>query len=165
MSLHAVVAHAENVPTLDVLGTPTRILLDGKQTHGAFAVVELICKPGDEIPPHVHHREEETFHVLEGEMEIWCGGHTTSLRAGDTFFAPRNIPHNPRITGSSGARILVVLTPAGFERAFRAMDQLASAGPPQPEAVATLLADFGCEFVNRPAPNGNASHAAVPSRA
>ncbi len=163
MSLHAVVAHAENVHTLDVLGTPTRILLDGKQTHGAFALVEVIGQPGDEIPPHVHRREEETFHVVEGELEMWCGGHTTHLRAGDTFFAPRNIPHNPRIVGSSPARILVTLSPAGFERAFREIDQISSSGPPSPEEVARLLAGFGCEFVERPG-RGNPAAAASAAR-
>lgn len=39
MSLHPVTSHAESVPVLDVLGIPTRVLLDGKQTQGAFALV------------------------------------------------------------------------------------------------------------------------------
>lgn len=147
MSLHPVATHAESVATLDVLGTPTRILLDGKQTHGAFALVEIIGQPGDGIPPHVHHREEETFHVVEGELEIWCGGHTVNLRAGDTYFAPRHIPHSPRFVGSHPGRVLVTLSPAGFERVFRELDTLAADGPVTPEAAANLLQAYGCDFV------------------
>lgn len=148
MSLHPVASHAESVSTLDVLGTVTRVLLDGKQTHGAFALVEVIVPPGAGVPPHVHSREEETFHVLEGELELWCGGHTVRLRAGDTFFAPRGIPHSPKTVGEITARILVTLTPAGFERAFRELDELAAEGEVSPEKAATLLRDrYGCEFV------------------
>ena len=152
MSLHPVAAHAESVLTLDVLGTTTRILLDGKQTHGAFALVEIVGRPGEGIPPHVHHREDETFHVVEGELEMWCGGHTTRLRAGDTFFAPRNIPHSPTFAGGNVGRVLVTLTPAGFERVFRELDALTSDGPVTPDRATQILAGYGCEFVAAPVP-------------
>jgi quercetin dioxygenase-like cupin family protein len=150
MSLHPVAAHSESVSTLDVLGTTTRILLDGKQTHGAFALVEVIGRPGDCIPPHVHHREEETFHVVEGELELWYAGHLVRLRAGDTFFAPRNIPHSPKFIGGGHGRVLVTLTPAGFERAFRELDSLAAQGTVAPEAAAKILEGYGCEFLAQP---------------
>lgn len=150
MSLHPATSHIESVHTLDVLGSPVRILLDGHQTHGAFALVELVGQPGDRVPPHVHRHEEETFHVLEGELEIWCDGHTVRLRAGDTFFAPRNRPHSPTFVGSGPGRVLVTLTPAGFERAFREMDTLSSGGPPDMGAVTELLRRYGCEFVGGP---------------
>lgn len=147
MSLHPVVSHSESVHTLDVLGSPTRILLDGKQTHGAFALVEVSGQPGESIPPHVHTREEETFHVMEGELEIRCGGHTTVLRTGDTFFAPRNIPHSPKFIGSRPGRVLVTITPAGFERFFRDLDSESASAPMTPQKAAELLAKYGCTFV------------------
>ncbi|MCC7376471.1 MAG: cupin domain-containing protein [Verrucomicrobiales bacterium] len=151
MSLHPVTSHVESVHTLDVLGSPVRILLDGKQTHGAFALVELIGQPGEFVPPHVHRREEETFHVVEGALEIWCAGHTVQLRAGDTFFAPRNLPHSPKFVGNTPGRVLVTLTPAGFERAFRDLDSLAAGGPVTPEDAARVVGSYGCEFLQSPA--------------
>lgn len=152
MSLHPVTSHAESVATLDVLGTVTRVLLDGKQTHGAFALVEVIAPPGGGVPPHVHSREEETFHVVEGELELWCGGHTVHLRAGDTFFAPRGIPHSPKVVGTIAARVLVTISPAGFERAFRELDELAAQGPVDPAQATALLRDrYGCELLPPPA--------------
>lgn len=147
MSLHPVASHSESVHTLDVLGTSTRILLDGKQTHGAFALVEVTGQPGDVVPPHVHTREEETFHVIEGELEMWCGGHTTMLRTGDTFFAPRNIPHSPKFVGNRPGRVLVTLIPAGFERAFREIDTESAASPVTPEKASEILNRYGCSFV------------------
>ncbi|MCC6231493.1 MAG: cupin domain-containing protein [Verrucomicrobiales bacterium] len=147
MSLHPATSHIESVHTLDVLGASVRILLDGHQTHGAFALIELTGQPGDSVPPHVHRREEETFHVLEGELEIWCDGHTVRLRAGDTFFAPRNRPHSPKFVGTQPGRLLITLTPAGFERAFRELDGLSAGGAPDMAAVSELLQRYGCEFL------------------
>jgi len=153
MSLHPVASHVESVPTLDVLGVVHRVLLDGKQTRGALALVEVIAPPGGVIPPHIHHREEETFHVLEGELEMWCGGHTTRLRAGDTFFAPRGVPHSPRAVGESALRILVTLTPAGFERFFREADDLGERGEATPERITELLkTQYGCDLLPPPKP-------------
>lgn len=147
MSLHPVTSHAEGVPTLDVLGISARILLDGKQTHGAFALVELTGRPGDLLLPSIHHREELTYHVVEGEMEIDCGGHRAVLRAGDTFFAPRHAAQVPRFAGTRPSRVLLTVTPAGFERCFRELDERAGQGEVSPEAARTLLVErYGCEF-------------------
>ncbi len=148
MSLHPIASHAESVPTLTVLGVVHRVLLDGKQTHGALSIVELIVPPGEGIPRHVHHREEETFHVVEGELEVWCGGHTTRLRAGDTFFAPRGIPHSTTACGTAAARITLTLTPAGFERFFREASSLEERGEATPDAINSLLKDrYDCEML------------------
>jgi quercetin dioxygenase-like cupin family protein len=163
MSLHPCASHCENVPTLDVLGAVTRILLDGKQTRGALALVEIISGPGGSVPPHVHQREEETFHVLEGEIELWCGGHTTRLRAGDSYFAPRGVPHSPRVVSEGPARLLVAITPAGFERAFRDIDQLTAKNEATPERVAALLKEtYACEFLPPPATSESAAAPPAP---
>jgi mannose-6-phosphate isomerase-like protein (cupin superfamily) len=149
MSLHPVTSHSESVATLDVMGFVSRVLLDGKQTHGAFSLAEVILSPEEAIGPHVHRREEETFHVLEGELEVTCGSHTTSLRAGDTFFAPRGLPHSARAIGESAVRLLVIITPAGFERFFRDVDELAARGDASPEQIKALLREqYDCEFLS-----------------
>lgn len=151
MSLHPVAAHAETVPTLSVLGGVYRILLDGKQTHGSMALVEIIMPPEDAIPPHVHHREEETFHVLEGEIEVTHGTHTTRLRVGDSLFAPRGIAHSIRVTGGAATRFLVAITPAGFERFFREVADLGERGEANPETVSALLKErYDCEMLPPP---------------
>lgn len=146
MSLHPVASHVESLPTLDVLGSVVRVLLDGKQTHGAFGLVECILPPGGGLPLHVHHREEETLHVAEGEVEVVCGGHVVRLRAGDSFFAPRHVAHAPRVVGEGTARLLLTYTPAGFERAYREIDALAAQDEDSSERVNELLREhFGCD--------------------
>ena len=151
MSLHPSASHSANVPTLEILGITHRIHLDGKQTGGMLSMVEIFGQPGDFVPPHIHHREEETFHVLEGQLEITCAGHKHELRAGDTFFAPRNIPHSPKFTGNSPGRVLVTITPAGFERFFREAAELTDQGTATPEVLGTLLKEkYGCDLLPPP---------------
>lgn len=147
MSLHPATRPDAEAPTYDVLGTPIRVLLSGKDTGGQFALAHVLVPPGVGVPPHVHRNEDETFHVLEGELTVWVGGHTKTLRSGDTLFAPRGIPHSPRNTSSQPVRLLVTITPAGFESFFREVDEIAETREVTPQEVAAMFARHGCEFL------------------
>jgi quercetin dioxygenase-like cupin family protein len=69
-------------------------------------------------PPHIHHREDETFQILEGEYEFTVAGQTFVAGKGATIFAPRGIPHTYRYLGQTPGRLMCVITPAGFEGFF-----------------------------------------------
>lgn len=103
--------------TVNVLGTPMLLRVLGSDTNGTLAVVESIDAPHAGPPPHIHHREDETFQVLEGEYEFMVAGKTIKAKAGDTLFAPRGIPHTYNCV-SQGGKLSVTLTPAGFENFF-----------------------------------------------
>jgi quercetin dioxygenase-like cupin family protein len=68
----------------------------GEDTDGAFAFVEGTTPPQAGPPPHVHGREDETFWVLEGELEFMVGGGTVRAPAGSFVHAPRGIPHTTK---------------------------------------------------------------------
>src|SRR6516164_10765175 len=51
-------------------------LATGEDTQGEFALIALSSRKGNVPPPHIHHREDETFYVLEGEMTFSAGGGT-----------------------------------------------------------------------------------------
>jgi hypothetical protein len=74
---------------LNVLGIPMVIRIHGRDTGGVVSAVESHDVPGGGPPPHIHHREDETFQVLEGEYEWTVGGKTFIARKGPTIFAPR----------------------------------------------------------------------------
>jgi quercetin dioxygenase-like cupin family protein len=150
MSLHAVTRPDAEAPTYDVLGVPIRVLLGGKDTGGQYALAHALMPPGAEVPPHVHRHEDEAFHVLEGELEIRVGGHTKTLRVGDTLFAPRGIPHSPKNATAQPVRVLLILTPAGFENFFREVDEIAEVREVTPQEVAAMSARHGCEFLAPP---------------
>jgi uncharacterized protein YjlB len=66
------------------------------------------------MPPlHIHHREDEVFVVLEGELTLFTPGESRTVRAGDAAFAPKGVAHTYRVE-SEQARWLGLSTPAGF---------------------------------------------------
>jgi quercetin dioxygenase-like cupin family protein len=93
---------------LNVLGDGIVIKVHGRDTGGTMSVVIAGADPGKGPPPHVHHREDETFYVLEGEVEGFCGDRKFKLTPGTTAFLPRNIPHGWKVTGTQPAKVLVV---------------------------------------------------------
>src|SRR5262245_46214217 len=107
---------AESRPFFSLLGDRVRCLLDGAATGGQFAILELHTPPGAGSPPHMHTREDETFHGLEGQVEFWIDGKTIVAGPGTTVFAPRNVPHCFRNPGDKPFRALMIATPAGFEQ-------------------------------------------------
>ncbi len=128
----------------DILGDRVRCLLGGEQTGGAFALFHLTTPPGLGPPMHLHTREDETFHILEGEYEFVIEGRPITARPGDTLIAPRHTPH--RFTNSSrhDSRMLVQVTPAGFEHFFAAVaDQIGTRVPPDMAILGGLFEKAG----------------------
>ncbi len=78
-------------------GGTISILAGGEDTGGAFALTEIVQKPGSEPPLHVHEREDELFYIREGAVRAMVGGVVHDLKAGDTIFLPMGVPHTFRI--------------------------------------------------------------------
>jgi hypothetical protein len=74
--------------------------------------------PGGGPPPHIHTREDETFYLLEGQIEFLLGEETIVAGAGDFVNVPRGTVHRFRNTGTETARMVLTFTPAGIERWF-----------------------------------------------
>ena len=80
----------------------------GDETGNALSQIEVDDPRGGGPPFHVHHNEDETFHVLEGEVTMFVGDERIDLAAGDYCFGPRDIPHaylvtSERVTGLTKA--------------------------------------------------------------
>jgi len=121
------------------LGIPTSIRSTAETTNGAFGLVEQWEMPvGFASPYHTHHREDESFYVLEGEMAFVCGGKWLTAGPGMFVYGPREIPHGFKIIGHSPARMLIMCTPAGFER-FVLEQTTPIAEPPSPPDMGKLM--------------------------
>jgi gentisate 1,2-dioxygenase len=93
---------------------------------------------------HVHEHEDEYSYVLEGEVGVQVGDEVTVGRPGDLIFKPRGIWHAFWNAGDQPARLLEIISPAGFERFFaEAAPLFAVEGPPDFEAIARLQASYG----------------------
>jgi len=126
---------------LGIAGGTYTILLTGTDTAGRFCLIDMYIPPGGGPPPH-RHDFEETFSVLEGEIEINFRGAKSVLRTGETANIPANAPHQFQNKTERPARLLCTCSPAGQEELFLAVGiPVASrtAVPPPPSA-ATLAA-------------------------
>jgi quercetin dioxygenase-like cupin family protein len=124
-----------------------------------ISVMEARSRRGDSPPYHVHHTEDEVFHLIEGELVLLVDGQTMRVRAGETHLAPKGVPHTYRVV-SDRARWLVVTTRGDFERFVRAVSRPAEraelpprSGPPtteQQQALAAHALRHGIELIGPP---------------
>jgi mannose-6-phosphate isomerase-like protein (cupin superfamily) len=117
------------VKTVWYLGNRMTIHADGADTNGKFGLFESLVKPGSEPPMHMHTREDEYFLVLEGMLRVTVDGKDCTLKPGDSAFVSRLSPHTFKVLTPT-ARVIGVVTPAGFENFFRTL------GDPVVDAVA-----------------------------
>lgn len=103
-------------PAFSMVGDVYRVLATGEQTGGVYALCESRVLPGGGPPPHIHHREDEWFYVLEGEITFTVNGKTIAAKAGSFILGPRGIPHAFKNESNAPARMLIHVTPPGFEK-------------------------------------------------
>jgi quercetin dioxygenase-like cupin family protein len=132
---------------LDVLGDIVTIKVTGEDTDGVYTVVQTVSPPQGGPPLHVHHREDEAFYVLEGEFEIQCGETKIQAVPGSFVLAPREIPHTFRNINSGSSKVLIIVTPAGIEKFFEELSELASQGPPDIEKVKEIAHRYEIELM------------------
>jgi quercetin dioxygenase-like cupin family protein len=123
-----------------VLGIPMTIRIHGRDTGGVVSAVETHDLMGSGPPMHLHRREDETFQVLEGDYEFTVEGKTFVMGQGTTLFAPRGIPHTYRALGQGPARLLCIITPAGFEGFF---EEIGAWTPQQQQDIPKVLETAG----------------------
>jgi quercetin dioxygenase-like cupin family protein len=93
-------------------------LVTGQDSGGAYFAMEALVPPGGGPPPHIHTREDETFYLLEGQVEFLLGEETISAGPGDFVNVPRGTVHRFQNTGTETARLVLTFNPAGIERWF-----------------------------------------------
>ncbi|HEV2246184.1 MAG TPA: cupin domain-containing protein [Terriglobia bacterium] len=130
---------------------------DGKD---GISVLEHRMPYGDGPPLHIHHWEDEIFHVLEGEFRFQIGVTVQSFGPSATVLAIKGVPHTYRVDSRSGGQLLTVTAHGDFEQFVRALGREAErdelppqAGPPSPEAISQLAVEarkFRIEFVGPP---------------
>jgi quercetin dioxygenase-like cupin family protein len=139
------VAHPDadqKLPHIGVVGDTYTILLTGKDTAGRFCLIDMHIPPGGGPPPH-RHDFEETFSVLEGELEVTFRGIKRVVRSGETVNVPANAPHQFHNSSSQPARVLCVCSPSGQEDFFMEIGvPVATRTTPPPKLDEKAQAEF-----------------------
>lgn len=107
-----------NLPHIGLVGDTYTILLSANDTNGRYCLIDMHVPPGGGPPPH-RHDFEETFIILDGEIEATFRGEKRVVKAGETINIPANAPHQFRNSSSKAARMLCICSPAGQEEFFK----------------------------------------------
>ncbi len=107
----------QSLPHIGVVGGTYTILLSGDDTDGRYCLIDMHIPPGGGPPRH-RHDFEESFTLLEGEIETTFRGEKSVVRAGETINIPANAPHSFTNASKQTVRLLCLCVPAGQEEFF-----------------------------------------------
>jgi quercetin dioxygenase-like cupin family protein len=142
-----------------LLNTLVTLRVSSEEGNDALSLLDTLAPRGASPPLHVHHTEDELFHILEGELRFRVGDEELRVGAGETLLAPKGVPHTYLVESERG-RWLVATAHGDFERFVRSVSRPAKRGelpepssPPTPEQVEALAAasrEHGIELVGPP---------------
>ena len=147
--------------SLWVLGELVTYKTTSEQTGGAYSLFEVTTQPNGGLPPHVQHREDESFYVLEGEYEFLDdAGGITRASAGSLIYVPRGTLHAHKNVGKTTGRLLVSQTPGGLHEGFfeELGEEARDRTKPPPEdpsgigRIVSIAVNYGIEILPPPSP-------------
>jgi quercetin dioxygenase-like cupin family protein len=142
---HLLAQNDGEVVNLYALGV--RFMIDGAATGGRFSLVEHPMPPRSlGSPVHTHRHEDEYSYILEGRVGVQIGDDVLVAGPGDLVFKPRGIPHAFWNAGDEPARLLEIISRAGFENYFREMAPLLGSPQRDESAVAAVAARYGLDI-------------------
>ena len=124
-----------------------RFMIDGAEAGDRFSVVEHpMSARALAAPLHRHTREDEYSYVVEGRIGALLGDEVVTGGAGDLIFKPRNQWHTFWNAGDEPARLIEIISPAGFEGFFKELVDLGGVVGTQPQVLADLCMRYGLEM-------------------
>jgi len=107
----------QGLPHVGLVGDTYTVLLSSDDTNGRYCLIDMHIPPGGGPPPH-RHDFEESFTLLEGEIEATFRGEKSTVRMGETLSIPANAPHSFTNASKENVRLLCICAPAGQEEFF-----------------------------------------------
>lgn len=136
----------------EVLGERVTCRAGVERTGGAYSLFEVVSPAGGGVPLHAHRREDEAFYLLDGELLVQAGDRRFRTAAGAFVQFPKGTPHAYATVGGRPARLLVIVSPGGYERFFEAMSRVPvpAGGPPDFGRVMAVAAEFEVDVLGPP---------------
>ncbi|QBD77372.1 cupin domain-containing protein [Ktedonosporobacter rubrisoli] len=148
--VHAVILKAGEGRTIPLGPIQMLVQEDGTHTRGTLGIAELSVAPhAPTPPPHFHRTFEESFYVLEGELEFLAGTKTLRAGAGTFVMVPIGAVHTFSNPTGKAARFLNTFTPPRYLGYFEELSQLIQAGvTPDSRQFAELMARYDTVVVS-----------------
>ncbi|HSK89668.1 MAG TPA: cupin domain-containing protein [Euzebyales bacterium] len=144
LDLGSPVVRAADTVTGDLGALGARFVMDGRPAGGRFSLVEHPIVPrGLAAPVHLHTREDEFSFVLEGRWGFQLGSTVVYGEPGDLIYKPRDVWHTFWNADDAPARLLEIISPAGFEQMFVEAAELARTAPDDAAAGTALIERYG----------------------
>jgi mannose-6-phosphate isomerase-like protein (cupin superfamily) len=144
------------------MGNIYRLIITGAETEGRFSIMEAFINPGDGAPFHLHHREDESFLITEGEMVFYDGENKIVAKTGTFVMCPPGSKRAFRNESSTKVKMIIFYTPPGIEEMIRldgkvieSASAIISSDNQQEVACPQLSAEFGIDDFDTPLPNLN----------
>lgn len=102
---------------IGMVGDTYTITVSGDATRDRFCVIDMHVPPGGGPGPH-RHDFEETFILLDGELEVTFRGKRSIVRAGETLNIPSNAPHQFHNSSARPVRMICICSPSGNDKFF-----------------------------------------------
>ena len=137
---------------LHIMGGRFNCVVSGEDTNGDMCIYDTVRNEKGGPALHLHHEQDEWFYVVKGDFIVKVGDETFQLKAGDSAFAPRKIPHAFASVGEGESQMLVLFQPAGsMEDFFKQMSKEGTSIPKdQEKRLKALWASHGMEIVGPP---------------
>ena len=140
-------------PQYSITGDLYRFLLSGDESGGRFTIWHATVPPGGGPPPHIHHRENEAFYVLKGELTFYALDVDQVVKAGPGTFVhlPPDRPHRFANEGDQEVETLIMAIPAGIEKMFMEVgtpsDKALPLGPEEVQKLLQAAPDYGIDIL------------------
>jgi quercetin dioxygenase-like cupin family protein len=131
----------------------------GEETGEAYALCEVTVAPQGGTPPHRHSRENESFYVQAGEIEFQLDDRTLVATPGMFLHSPKGQLHRFTNTTDAPVKLLIWVTPAGFEKFIAEVGKAVNGqittspalSPADLEKILTTAPRYGIEIIPPPA--------------
>ena len=138
------------------LNTLTINKVSSDDSQGQLSIVDHRVPAGFAPPPHIHQASDEAFLVLDGEFEGFCGDQAWRAGPGSLVYLPHGIPHGFTVSAAGPGRIIVVVSPGGFDQFVAAAGEpardlrLPEPVAPDPARLTQLAAAHGIQILPPP---------------
>jgi quercetin dioxygenase-like cupin family protein len=147
---YTVLANGEGLRLQSGPGRDLIFKVTGEDTGGAFDYFMVEVAPKGGPPLHVHHKQEETIHVLKGKFKVRIGEHIFRLDEGGFAYLPSQVPHAFLNLTDAPGELIVVYTPGGGHKFYEELGPATRNGSPDPKVVSQIFTMHGMSLLGPP---------------